>query len=489
MTNEQEIEIGDVAKVDGKMTELPYEYLNTTVTRAGDAITLDSTLGFTVMCDVAESFCSVNISGWYFGKTAGLFGTYNNEPSDDFVTADRQQTDSVEAFAQSWAVGRCRDPTNMATVIPHTEDRICDKFFKDSSSPLRPCFKVIEPANFYRMCVSDVTRKAKEGECRSAALYRLVCSREAGIEVNMPTECSKCDKPITGQFGVDEKMTITNPPKSADVVFVVEERACNLDAATRMSSLATKIDLELHNQGLKNTRFGLVAYGGDGIHTKPHSHTVGGQIFEDARKMRNSFQSLQMEGSGESDTLGAIAVAADYPFRIGVSKSIILVTCGVCKEAEVDYDDVADMLEDMDITLHVLSEYEFTMEGASKSPKTNYLFGIDAKTAFTVRHVRDDDLNGDEDLFAKLATPETECAVLAQETGGSFFNIKKLTEGRVRFQKSFVDIFSRRVAKDAIPATCQECECLQSNTGMGQTVCTSCIENNPVKLVSKHYSL
>ena len=47
---------------------------------------------------------SVTISGWYFGKTGGLLGIYDNEPSNDWMTPQRDVVDDIKTFATSWQV-------------------------------------------------------------------------------------------------------------------------------------------------------------------------------------------------------------------------------------------------------------------------------------------------------------------------------------------------------------------------------------------------
>ena len=47
---------------------------------------------------------SVTISGWYFGKTGGLLGIYDNEPSNDWMTPERDVVDDIKTFATSWQV-------------------------------------------------------------------------------------------------------------------------------------------------------------------------------------------------------------------------------------------------------------------------------------------------------------------------------------------------------------------------------------------------
>ncbi|XP_060574103.1 apolipophorins-like [Ruditapes philippinarum] len=52
----------------------------------------------------------VKLNGYYYGKTNGLLGSYDNEPSNDMMTSFGKVTDSAERFAKTWDVGseRCR---------------------------------------------------------------------------------------------------------------------------------------------------------------------------------------------------------------------------------------------------------------------------------------------------------------------------------------------------------------------------------------------
>lgn len=89
-------------KMDGSKVELPVEFFNTTITRMGAKVVLTSTLGVEVTCDNVHGLCTVDMSGHYFTKTGGLFGTYNYEPSDDFTTSTNVNETSVQTFANSW---------------------------------------------------------------------------------------------------------------------------------------------------------------------------------------------------------------------------------------------------------------------------------------------------------------------------------------------------------------------------------------------------
>lgn len=89
--------------MDGSKAELPLEFFNTTITRMGAKVILANTLGVKVICDNKYGLCSVEMSGHYFAKTGGLFGTYNYEPLDDFTTSTNVNTSDVTTFANSWA--------------------------------------------------------------------------------------------------------------------------------------------------------------------------------------------------------------------------------------------------------------------------------------------------------------------------------------------------------------------------------------------------
>ena len=55
------------------------------------------------------------MSSRYFGKTGGLLGTYNYEPSTDMTNPMGKRLEDVERFANTWEVAKtCSDKTNYA---------------------------------------------------------------------------------------------------------------------------------------------------------------------------------------------------------------------------------------------------------------------------------------------------------------------------------------------------------------------------------------
>lgn len=90
-------------KMDGNKVELPVQFFNTTIIRMGAKIVLTSALGVEVTCDNLHGLCTVDMSGHYFAKTGGMFGTYNYEPLDDWTTSDNKNVSDVQTFANSWS--------------------------------------------------------------------------------------------------------------------------------------------------------------------------------------------------------------------------------------------------------------------------------------------------------------------------------------------------------------------------------------------------
>ena len=165
-------------------------------------------------------------------------------------------------------------------------------------------------------------------------------------------------------------------PQSADVVFIMEQKQCNSEVSSKLSLLAQLVDRSLAAKGLTGNRFGLIGYGGARVHDLPHTHTVGGEIMGSARAMASAADSLVFVKDGENtDTIAALRMAAEYPFRAGVAKAVVVMACGPCMEQDVKLMDVTDELKNQKIQVHLLVEHEFMMAAKDAAPKTNYLFG------------------------------------------------------------------------------------------------------------------
>jgi hypothetical protein len=186
-------------EVDGQSVELPVAVDSQTwIKHTGERIIIHSELGIEVECNFHYDVCIIELSGWYFGKTGGLLGTFDYEPSNDISFPNGTAAHTIEEFANSWRVGsaQCHSVNHAAlpTYTPTSEElqasnsNQCTAYFGDQLSPLRRCFSQVETDPFYQMCLSDLAKNT--GVCTSVAAYVSQC-RRASVDIRMPQKCGE----------------------------------------------------------------------------------------------------------------------------------------------------------------------------------------------------------------------------------------------------------------------------------------------------------
>jgi len=107
------------------------------------------------------------------------------------------------------------------------------------------------------------------------------------------------------------------------------------------------------------------------------------------------------------------------------------------------------------------------------------VFGVDEAEVFT----KADALEGNQPaksnaLRRQIKIPRRNlghCAPLALQTNGSIFNLRKLQGKQEALAPLFSSAFGKRVAKTAVPSSCQTCFCSASMTGFGGRIeCFEC---------------
>lgn len=148
---------------------------------------------FTNFASFGYTYWLFEFSGWYFGKTAGLWGTYNNEPSDDFRTSNKSRATKalLDTFGDSWALDKnCKSeaPKLENPKSPsHEISLLCDEFFTSKVSQLSTCFSRVPKDSFLSMCLNSVSQ---EEACMSAISYINLCSY-ANTPLRIPDTCVK----------------------------------------------------------------------------------------------------------------------------------------------------------------------------------------------------------------------------------------------------------------------------------------------------------
>lgn len=104
-----------------------------------------------------------------------------------------------------------------------------------------------------------------------------------------------------------------------------------------------------------------------------------GALFNSRDKLVHVVENFNTEAGKHDDVMEAVHFAANLPFRAGVAKAIVLITCDLksCQDNSIDYLELQDLLFDRDIKLHYLLEHEFaTKKGKSVGiyGKNNILF-------------------------------------------------------------------------------------------------------------------
>lgn len=144
---------------------------------------------FRLECNLKYNFCTVELSGWYFGKTAGLFGTMNNEAMDDLTSSNGQIAKKVGDFASSWTLNpeqsTCTEGTNHALIKGGYEggdnkdkisfQRTCRELFRNASSEFASCFMAVPPNEYGKACV---TARDDLEACAIIVAYMQACSFE-----------------------------------------------------------------------------------------------------------------------------------------------------------------------------------------------------------------------------------------------------------------------------------------------------------------------
>lgn len=182
------------------MMALPIQIGDTIIYREWDNLVIQSKNGFELNCNMQFDFCWFEVSGWYFGKTAGVMGTMNNEIFDDYLTSSHHVTNEVNEFRQSWALKRCKHDFEKIQDYPVSNEllNICDTYFRSKVSPFSNCFATVDSLPFYDMCldmgansITNFTHNdhpAQKGACAVALAYMESCF-EQNLPLRVPEIC------------------------------------------------------------------------------------------------------------------------------------------------------------------------------------------------------------------------------------------------------------------------------------------------------------
>ncbi|CAH1394070.1 unnamed protein product [Nezara viridula] len=460
---------------------LPLQIGDTFIYAEEGIVTIQNKNGIKLHCNFKYEVCLFELSGWYFGKTAGLLGTVDNEPKTDFYASDGRLKTNSREFIESWKIGNCmriKEVTNFSNMMKDniTGTEICQALFHAKSSSFSSCYPVINPQPFFRICHNKLPNRYKDGICTSAYAYIQAC-KEKFVPLKMPTSCVLCPL-LYGdiiQEGDFTRLESDLVPQSTDVVFIMEAKECNQYMRDRrmVHTFATILAKELSNVGIAKNRYAVVTYGGDGVFDQPHNIVVKNQVFTNENDLPNYFEKI-VSGNGNTDIFNALRYATKLQYRAGVSKTFILIPCSDCDLANmtIEYNVLNQAFLEQNITLHVLMNADFDFE---KLRVNKMFYGLDSERAFTKSDFKV--MKGDMDLRRQIKLTKSMmgyCTTLALETNGTIFTGKRMGSENLALVKKFSSVFARRIAASAQPDSCQHCECMANSEGIDFVDCIPC---------------
>ncbi|BES90627.1 Domain of Unknown Function (DUF1081) [Nesidiocoris tenuis] len=455
---------------------LPAQIKDLYITASDGFISMKSKAGFDLECNLKYDVCTFSLSGWFFGKTAGLLGTLDNEPATDFLASDGRVPNDTNLFIDSWALMNCSSKSEQGYKEEHPGNlEMCTSLFQMKTSSFAACYPIINPSTYREICMKSYPNLLEDEICTSAQAYIKECGKNY-IPLKIPSACIECtfNKELLeeGQLILLDKDDVK---QSTDVVFIVEAKECNqyMREKKMVNTFITILTKELENVGLHSNRFAVVTYGGDGVFDPPQSVIVNNNIFTSDKQISKFFEKIQ-SGNGNTDIFNALRFAARLHYRPGVSKTFILIPCSDCdlSNMTVEYSALNHAFLEKNITLHVLMNADFDLE---KLGVNKMFYGVDSERAYTKNDFKV--LKGDSELRRQIKLTKSMmgyCTSLALGTNGTIFTGKRMGSENMALVKKFSSVFSRRIAATASPDPCQNCQCTTDENGIEFLECQPC---------------
>ncbi|XP_032896898.1 uncharacterized protein LOC116985893 [Amblyraja radiata] len=427
-----------------KASDLPLLKNGVTVKRDLNEVTVSDQNGVTVSCDMQHDFCSLTLPGWYHGRSAGLFGTNDNEAGNEFTLPNHSQAENVQEFAEEWQIDAGCHSTDkkIKQCFGSAFQYFCKTLFRSTYSPLRNCFKVVDPAPFYDMCLNDVCESSDlQPACSLAAAFVHLCHRNF-VPLQIPSQCAsgKGGDSVLNDDVVDSGRWLAR--KLADVLFIIEERDCNKPIIAKLPSLINSLVETFRKQGVLDVKIGFIGFGDDGIHEQHILTVKSDNTTSPPWYLEKELSNLMFTRNVTLNVPAAVKLVTQWPFRSEASKSAILLTCSRCLHTyKASEDTLQYLLESSGIVLHVLKGMRFQMKNGERDAS---IVSIDATHLFRVGSAGHSKERPSKALRHHIVLPSDDvCLTAAMESGGAIFDSSQL----LRHSKHFLHLFSCQVTR------------------------------------------
>ncbi|XP_072336910.1 uncharacterized protein [Scyliorhinus torazame] len=435
-----------------KASELPLEKNGVTIRKDLNEVKVTNQNGVIVSCDMQYEICSLTLPGWYHGLSAGLFGTNDNEAGNEFTLPNHSQTEDVEEFTQKWQIDEpCRTTGRKIKLCYGSAFQyICKALFKGTYSPLRNCFRVVDPAPFYDMCLSDMCESSDlQPGCNLAAAFVHLCNRNF-VPLEIPSQCvaGKDSDSMQNDDAIDNKQWLTL--KLADVLFIIEESDCNRPIVTKLPSLINSLVETFKKQGITDVKFGFIGFGDDGIHEQHLLAVKSDNSSSSSWHLEKELGDLTFIHNISHNVPAAVKLVTQWPFRSEATKCAILLTCSQCQQNyKLSEDTLQNLLTSSGITLHVLKNMTFQLKNGESDAS---VVGLDDSDLFRVNGAGNWPY---KTLRHHIVLPaEDVCQTAAIKSGGAIFDSSKF----INQSENFLQLFSFRVTRKNKVGKCEICQ-------------------------------
>nr|XP_054764060.1 LOW QUALITY PROTEIN: uncharacterized protein LOC129270763 [Lytechinus pictus] len=462
----------NVVHVNGlpNLQELPYQTpisKEVTIMAKGPWVNVTSTKGIALSCHVDHFLCIFHLSGWYHGKSRGLFGNLDTEHHNDFILPEGGITTDVAEFISAYDVS----PYTSRNVVPsrfgacRSNADECRNRFLAEESPLNATFRDINQVEFYNFCVEETSKCHTVCEASNpVATLGMHLLRDVTYEQN----CLDC---TPGEISQENGRSTS----TADIIFVVSETVAMAEdniIKSSMKNIINEMDRKLQN--INDVRYGISAYGGADIHGRPHVHTLCGHLMDSSPDCASSgVDSLVFEGAMPGDAMGAIQLAASYPFRKEAAKIIILIADEDIMEESTNYIEyllkinnsrtaIQKRLERQGITFNVFSSYPTLNKKSTDSP----ILGVNYLGTQIINKK-----NSAEEGTGRLAIPSGQYAKLAKATRGSVLGLRWLQTGHRDLNTMLPKLILSQIEPQASGQVDFTCRCVIGMYGESRNEC------------------
>ncbi|KAF6030812.1 BMPER [Bugula neritina] len=188
-------------KINKSLVSLPFSKVgHFNVKYEKENIVVEASFGLKVIWNT-ESYLELHLSAAFKGKTCGMCGNFNGQPSDDFIGKEKILHPTAIEFAKSWQHGR-QDVCSVGVTQQEVQAKCQNNFSKWrrahqectilKSMALKDCRKKISVDPYYKSCVTDSCNCPRHRKCTCDVVTAYVreCERSGFYNTEAPLNYS-----------------------------------------------------------------------------------------------------------------------------------------------------------------------------------------------------------------------------------------------------------------------------------------------------------